>query len=76
MDCTYAAIDCTVSIVTSLYAQKLCLLHSTLLISAYFKTTKPISYQSIQSNINRKSQTLAALSFCVQREAIVLHRQV
>ena len=76
MDFTHGAIDYTSSKVTSLYTQKLYLLHSTLLICAYFKTTKPISYQSIQSNINRKSQTLAALSFCVQREAIVLHRQV
>ena len=50
MDCTHAAIDYTVSIVTNPYAQKLYLLHSTLLISAYFKTTKPISYQSIQTN--------------------------
>ena len=84
MDCTHAAIDYTVSVVTSPYAQKLYLLHSSLLISAYFKTAKPISYQSIQNNktnqlsinINRKSQTLAGLSFCAQREAIVLHRQV
>ena len=50
MDCIHAAIDYTVPIVTSPYAQKLYLSRSTLLISAYFKTTKPISYQSIQNN--------------------------
>ena len=37
MDCTHAAIYYTVSVVTNLYTQKLYLLHSTLLISAYFK---------------------------------------